>query len=93
LISIWHFMRFSRPDAHLAILPACCSLEWGCRWFYLLAMSLDCCSQHCEWVLLLLPERRQKLKTQICRMNCPVFCVDYYILYLQPLLGADEISE
>jgi hypothetical protein len=27
LISIWHFMRFSRPDAHLAILPACCSLE------------------------------------------------------------------
>ncbi len=27
LISIWHFMRFSRPDARLAILPACCSLE------------------------------------------------------------------
>jgi len=28
LISIWHFMRFSRPDAHLAILPACCSLDF-----------------------------------------------------------------
>jgi hypothetical protein len=31
LISIWHFMRFSIPDVHLVILPACCSLECGCH--------------------------------------------------------------
>ncbi len=49
-------------------------------------------SQHHIWVFPLLPERQQKLRTQIVYNGLPKFLSRLLYAYLHPLLGADELS-
>jgi len=50
------------------------------------------CTKHHVWVFPLLPERQQKLRTQIVYNGLPKFLGRLLYSYLHPLLGADELS-
>jgi hypothetical protein len=59
-------------------------------WLY--AVSDLSASQYHVWVFPLLPERQQKLRTQIVYNGLPEFLGRLLYAYLHPLLGADELS-
>jgi hypothetical protein len=70
---------------------ACCSLNEDTVDFFDQQCLLSA-SQHHVWVFPLLPERQQKLRTQIVYNGLPKFLGRSLYAYLHPLLGADELS-
>jgi len=63
-----------------------------CHYVISQSSSLECDDRRSQFVLLLLPERQQKLRMQIVYNGLPKFLGRLLYAYLHPLLGADELS-
>jgi hypothetical protein len=90
---VYVFYLGASSDYEISSVSVCSSIPHPIDLFFLSSTTcLLSASQHHVWVFPLLPERQQKLRTQIVYNGLPKFLGRLLYAYLHPLLGADELS-